>query len=399
MMALRLGVCLAPIVLAIGCRGSENSAMDSRGTGAESQALTKWERFDYKKRLVDTSDLKPLPLIEVQHIRAIIFGNHGRIFQDSVLQRWLVSRPWYHADSGFSNARLLPQERANLDIVREVEAAKHAQVEPGDMRFFQNRVLTTSMLGTHSPQDWQSIEGEVLANHGYVFGYYREEDDTALRPVALQRYFNERYWYEARPDYKADQLSPIEKQNLDTIALAMTRQQGRQLSPGMMHLFQATPISEQMLSNVPLGQLRLLRNEFYALHGRVFESGYLIEHFNGFSWYKPRADFAESELSTVERSNIALIARREQKLHEELGVRLLAVSDLSGLAFDDARRLRNEIYARHGRRFEDPALQEYFADFAWYRPLASFRDDQLNDIERKNVALLRRYETGGFTEG
>jgi N-acetylmuramoyl-L-alanine amidase len=70
-------------------------------------------------------------------------------------------------DDTFTNARLTARERRNLDVVREAEAAKHTQVEPGDMRFYRARVLTAAMLGTHSPQDWEVLRAEVLAEHGY----------------------------------------------------------------------------------------------------------------------------------------------------------------------------------------------------------------------------------------
>jgi hypothetical protein len=395
----------AILALAVACTDADkqrpaDAAKATATVPADTTRVARWEKFDYASGSIAKSDLTPLPLVELQQIRAIVFGKHGRVFQDTTLQRWLASRPWYHADTTFTNARLAPQERVNLDVVREAEAEKHTQVESGDMRFYQNRVLTAAMLGTHSLQDWQVLEAEVLANHGFVFDgreQVNEEEEEPLSPI--QKYFDERYWYERNPKYDARELSTIERQNLDTITLAMTRQQGRRLAPGMMHLFQATPLTDQLLEGVAIADLRLLRNEVYARHGRIFQTTWLADMFRSFPWYKPRADFKDSELSPVERANIALITTREQRLHDELGTRTLQVSDLRGLAPDDARRLRNEIYARHGRRFRDPGLQRYFASFAWYRPNDSFREDQLNEIEKKNVTLIGYYEEGRFTEG
>src|SRR5205814_7313266 len=144
------------------------------------------------------------------------------------LQRWLAARSWYHADTSFTNARLTRGERENLEIVREAEAKKQPQIETGDMRFYQNDVITTAMLGDHTAQDWEVLEAEVLANHGFVF---ETESETLLdRPnrnlssYELQQYFDERYWYRPNPDFEADQLSTTERQNLDTIAVAQMRQ-------------------------------------------------------------------------------------------------------------------------------------------------------------------------------
>jgi hypothetical protein len=154
-----------------------------------------------------------------------------------------------------------------------------------------------------------------------------------------------------------------------------------------------------MLANVSINDLRLLRNEVYARHGRPFQTPWLADYFRSEPWYAPRKDFSDAELSATERANIALITKREEELHQSLGTRLLTVAHVQGLIPEDARRLRNEIYARHGRRFQDPKLQRYFASFGWYKPSDAFRESQLNETERTNAALISQYEHGKFTEG
>jgi hypothetical protein len=101
----------------------------------------------------------------------------------------------------------------------------------------------------------------------------------------------------------------------------------------------------------------------------------------------------------VEQANIALITKREEELHQALATRMLREVDLVGLRVEDARHLRNEIYARHGRRFKDPKLQAYFVSFAWYKPYDGFREGVLSDVERKNAEIIRAYENQQFTEG
>jgi hypothetical protein len=360
---------------------------------------SKWESVDYTVEAIAVVDLKPLPLEEVQHIRAIIFGKHGRIFEDSTLQDWVSSRPWYHADKTFTNARLSSNERANLDVVREAEAEKHPQVEPGDMRFYQHRVLTSAMLGTHTPQDWQVLDAEVLANHGYVWRNYTDDyGETDSLPPPIQRYFDQRYWYVRDSNYTAKDLSSIERENLDTITVGRMRQLGLSISPGRMGLFKSTALTAAMLKSTPLADLRLIRNEVYARHGRIFQTPWLASYFRQFAWYTPRTDFSDSELSSVENANIAMITTREQQLHDELSTRALNDYEVRGLRPEDARLLRNEIYARHGRRFKDPQLRGYFASFAWYKPNDRFSEDQLNAIERQNVKLIADQERGRFTE-
>lgn len=70
--------------------------------------------------------------------------------------------------------------------------------------------------------------------------------------------------------------------------------------------------------------------------------------------------------------------------------RLIQPSEVATLGPSTLRYARNEIYARKGRRFVDPDLQHYFAQFTWYRPL--YDQVTLNPIEQQNVALLQQAE-------
>lgn len=68
----------------------------------------------------------------------------------------------------------------------------------------------------------------------------------------------------------------------------------------------------------------------------------------------------------------------------------LACLDTYGL-----RITRNEIYARHGRMFNDQELQEYFTGQDWYIPRSSsgdFDESCLNEVEKYNAALIQSYE-------
>ncbi len=65
---------------------------------------------------------------------------------------------------------------------------------------------------------------------------------------------------------------------------------------------------------------------------------------------------------------------------------------IEGMFLEDARKLRNEIFARHGRVFKDKWLQKYFASFAWYKPDPNYKDSMLTAIERRNAQLIAEYE-------
>ena len=75
--------------------------------------------------------------------------------------------------------------------------------------------------------------------------------------------------------------------------------------------------------------------------------------------------------------------------------RYLSESDLYGLSQEECRLARNELFARHGRKFKDAELQNYFNQFDWYYPLIEpddFSESMLNSYEIANRDLLAEYE-------
>ncbi len=76
--------------------------------------------------------------------------------------------------------------------------------------------------------------------------------------------------------------------------------------------------------------------------------------------------------------------------------RLLTEDDLKGLSNEELRRGRNEIAARHGRKFSDESLQKYFESKSWYEGTVDADDFnkkvRLNDIELKNMDFIKEHE-------
>lgn len=70
----------------------------------------------------------------------------------------------------------------------------------------------------------------------------------------------------------------------------------------------------------------------------------------------------------------------------------LKQEDVEGMVKGDIYILRNSIYARHGYAFKSIQLADYFREQSWYLPIKSDIKKELSVIERKNVALLLRYE-------
>jgi hypothetical protein len=272
-------------------------------------------------------------------------------------------------------------ERRNLDLIRDAEAARHETVQPGDMRYWRARTLTAKKLGVHSGAEWRVLRAEVEAIHGQRF----------TEPW-LQQYFDERYWYKSSDKYDPKTLSAIEEKNLLTIETAQKKSRKLALAPGDMELFENKLISEQMLHGLSLNELRLLRNEVYARHGRQF-SGWLSQYFFSQPWYQPNENFKDEQLSGPDKQNVETIVAYEKKIHDDLGTKPVTRSLLEGLFVEDAAKMRQEIYARRGKVFtKEPWFQKYFESFAWYKPNPDFNDAKLTELEKRNIATIAAYE-------
>ena len=96
---------------------------------AQDDAFKKLEAIDYSKQKVGREQLQDLELWNLQMLRGVVFGRHGRIFKDRDIQAYLKDKPWYKPDPNFTNSALNATERANLDVIRELEAEKHDQID------------------------------------------------------------------------------------------------------------------------------------------------------------------------------------------------------------------------------------------------------------------------------
>ncbi len=101
-------------------------------------------------------------------------------------------------------------------------------------------------------------------------------------------------------------------------------------------------------------------------------------------------EVAVPEPKTSAPSAAAPAAGAPRLYFPDSSVRMLDASEFAGLTKAQLRIARNEIFAREGRAFQDPALRDYFAQFSWYRPRGLLV--RLNPIEQRNVVILEEAE-------
>ena len=79
--------------------------------------------------------------------------------------------------------------------------------------------------------------------------------------------------------------------------------------------------------------------------------------------------------------------------YDWLSTRYATYDDIRNYDSGQIRVLKNSIYARHGRKFKDANLRNYFNSLWWYR---GWRNEvpsrELNKYEKANIQFLKRYE-------
>ena len=354
---------------------------------AQQDPMESLKGLNFSKTSLKQAQVQKLTPEDLKLLRGIVFGRHGRVFKDLDIKSYLEEQSWYKPNPDFKNSMLNDIERRNLDLIRIAEAAKHETIQPGDMRYWRDRQIPARKLGKHSGAEWKVLLAEVEAIHGKRF------DDEPW----LQQYFEERYWYSANDKYDAKKLTAIERKNVDILSGAQKRQRKVALLPGDMQFFENKAITEQMLRGLSLHELRLLRNEVYARHGRMFRADWLQQYFYFQPWYTPDDNFKDEELSGNDKLNVETIVKYENKIHQELSSKPITQALLEGLFIEDASQMRQEIYARHGKVFKEAWLQKYFSSFDWYKADPNFTEASLTEVEKKNIATIAAYEKRAVT--
>lgn len=79
-------------------------------------------------------------------------------------------------------------------------------------------------------------------------------------------------------------------------------------------------------------------------------------------------------------------------LGKNISLEALTIEDVEDQSKQRLRILRNIIYARHGYSFKNKDVREFFESYDWYVPFSTDVRSDLTEIEKANIALIKRYE-------
>jgi hypothetical protein len=247
----------------------------------------------WKDKLIGDDNLRDYTGAELTILIAEVEAIHGKPFTEEWLQKYFDERYWYKRNPAYDPSILNETERKNLERLNaEKDKGRHTAISIGDMDNFQNTLLTEDKLEGLSLLELRILREEFYARRGKKF------DAPGIRD-----YFNWRDWYKPLKNQKAVKLNTTEQKNVDLLAAKEAK---------IREWLSNTAIGDNTLGDLFAEDLRVLRNEIYARHGRVFKDKELQKYFDSQAWYKPNPDFKDDQLSEIEVGNLAKIREAEE---------------------------------------------------------------------------------------
>ena len=139
-----------------------------------------------------------------------------------------------------------------------------------------------------------------------------------------------------------------------------------------------------------------------VISGYVYDGVYTVRYIHN-NWWGEYADCEYEVCFTKNGDDYCFISNTpdistgasSQYIIPDSDSRYLTEADIRGMDADTLRLARNEIYARHGRKFKDSKLQSYFDSKNWYYPSNdsdSKIENSLNKFEKKNIQFISKHE-------
>lgn len=111
--------------------------------------------------------------------------------------------------------------------------------------------------------------------------------------------------------------------------------------------------------------------------------------------YREMYDLVKAIASTAAIDKEGVKENPEEYILPLSSTDLLKEEYLFNFSDNELKIARNEIYARHGRQFENPYLAAYFDSCSWYEgtvPAKEFDEGMLSQTERENLMMIQKAE-------
>ena len=309
---------------------------------------------DTDKELLTEEDVKDLPAQLLAYGRYEILAKHGELFESEELKDYFGTQKWYFsflADEKEVEGLLNDYEKENLDFLKKQEKAE-GEYEL-DQKDFDYELVEKWLAGTYVPGE------EEIRTGGQEAGMEKKEEESSGKKKA-----------------GAKKNSGKETEKAETEAPAAEVKE--------------TKAAEVDETKAP---------ETEAAAGSEKDSKF--EDLSGVDLFDLSPEIQET--ATKEKETEAAEDTRSEYIFADADTRYLTQEEVDKLSLQAVCYAKNEIYARHGRKFLSTELQEYFNDKSWYQGTVEaekFSPSVFNKYESDNIQILVKAEeklrSGGY---
>lgn len=150
-------------------------------------------------------------------------------------------------------------------------------------------------------------------------------------------------------------------------------------------------INSEELINVVTWEDALMNDDAY-IRGDRFSNDFVAAYYDSLLPIKRGEQSAPETVSPETQASVQLSG---DYILPDSSSRYLTENEIRALSKDEMRLARNEVYARHGRKFSAEDLQAYFNSKSWYSGTVepnNFDESVLNEYEKANLDLIRAVE-------
>ena len=318
------------------------------------------------KELLTEEDVKDLPVELLAYGRYEILAKHGELFESEELKEYFGNQKWYFgflSDEKEVEGLLNDIEKENLAFLEKKEKAE-GEYEL-DQEDFDYEIVKKWLEGTY-------VAGEETTQ--------KTSEKKTKETEAAKTAETEAPATEALVTEPATETPATEAPETEPVTEAPAPEPATEAPTEPVTEAPAEPETEEHVTDGKFEDLSDV--DLFSLSQDELATTVREE---------PETEAeSETESETETESEIEADTRSEY-IFPDMDTRYLTQDEVSKLSLQAVCYAKNELYARHGRKFLSQELKDYFNDKTWYEGTVdpdSFSPGVFNTYENDNLLLL-----------
>lgn len=376
---------------------------------------------DTDKELLTEEDVKDLPAQLLAYGRYEILAKHGELFESEELKDYFGTQKWYFgflADEKEVEGLLNDYEKENLAFLKKQEKAE-GEYEL-DQKDFDYELVEKWLAGTYVPGE------EEIRTGGQEAGTEKKEEESSGKKKAGAKKNSGKETEKAETEAPAAEVKETKAAETEAAAAEVAETKAAETEAPAVEVTETkaaeteaaaaevteTKAAETEAAAAEVAETKAVETEAAAEEvaetkaaeteaAAGSEKDSKFEDLSGVDLFDLSPEIQETE--TKEKETEAAEDTRSEYIFADADIRYLTQEEVDKLSLQAVCYAKNEIYARHGRKFLSTELQEYFNDKSWYQGTVEaekFSPSVFNKYESDNIQILVKAEeklrSGGY---